>query len=185
MHKDWSGARVLVIGAARQGQALARYLARAGAQVVINDHSPAEKLSRARQALEGLPVEWAVGGHPLSLLERADLVCVSGGVSLDMPLVAEARLRGLPVTNDSQIFMQAVPCPVIGITGSAGKTTTTTLVGRMPRAAVQPPHQAWVGGNIGTPLIDRVAEIQPNDLVVLELSSFQLELMTCSPHIAA
>ena len=185
MHKDWSGARVLVIGAARQGQALARYLARAGAQVVINDHSPAEKLSRARQALEGLPVEWAVGGHPLSLLERADLVCVSGGVPLDMPLVAEARLRGLPVTNDSQIFMQAVPCPVIGITGSAGKTTTTTLVGRMARAAVQPPHQAWVGGNIGTPLIDRVAEIQPNDLVVLELSSFQLELMTCSPHIAA
>ncbi len=185
MNKNWSGMRVLVIGAARQGLALARYLARAGSLVTLNDHSPAEKLAQARQALAELPVEWAVGGHPLTLLDHADLVCVSGGVSLDLPILIEARRRGLPVTNDSQIFMEAVPCPVIAITGSAGKTTTTTLVGRMAQAAVSAPHQAWVGGNIGTPLIDRVDEIGAEDTVVLELSSFQLELMTCSPHIAA
>jgi UDP-N-acetylmuramoylalanine--D-glutamate ligase len=185
MKNSWSGMRVLVIGAARQGLALARYLARAGSRVTLNDQSPADKLTQARQTLAELPVEWVLGGHPLSLLDHTDLVCVSGGVSLDLPILVEARRRGLPITNDSQIFMEAVPCPVIAITGSAGKTTTTTLVGRMAQAAVSAPRQAWVGGNIGTPLIDRVDEIQPDDCVVLELSSFQLELMTCSPHIAA
>ena len=80
------------------------------------------------------PVTWALGGHPLDLLDRADMVCVSGGVPLDLPILVEAVSRGLPLTNDSQIFMEAVPCPVIGITGSAGKTTTTTLVGRMAQS---------------------------------------------------
>ena len=85
--------------------------------------------------------------------------------------------------------MEAVPCPVIGITGSAGKTTTTTLVGRMAQTAVEhklvPHPKAWVGGNIGKPLIDQLDEIKADDLVILELSSFQLELMTTSPHLAA
>ncbi len=81
--------------------------------------------------------------------------------------------------------MEAVPCPVIGITGSAGKTTTTTLVGRMAQAAVQAPDRVWVGGNIGLPLIDHLDEIPRDDLVMLELSSFQLELMTRSPQVAA
>ncbi len=182
---QWNGQRVLVIGAARQGLALARFLAARGTQVTINDQSPAEKLAQARAALEGLPVVWSLGGHPLSLLDQADLVCISGGVSPTLPIVAEAFRRGLPVTNDSQIFMQEVPCPVIAITGSAGKTTTTTLVGLMAAAAVEAPRKAWVGGNIGRPLIDQVEQIQPQDLVVLELSSFQLEQMTTSPHIAA
>jgi UDP-N-acetylmuramoylalanine--D-glutamate ligase len=181
----WNGATALIIGAARQGLALARYLVGQGAHVIINDQNPSEKLSAARAALAGLPVEWVCGSHPLELLDRADRVCVSGGVPLTLPILQEAFRRGLPVTNDSQIFMEEVSCPVIGITGSSGKTTTTTLVGRMAEAAVQAPHKAWVGGNIGRPLIDHVHEIQPSDLVILELSSFQLELMTRSPQIAA
>jgi UDP-N-acetylmuramoylalanine--D-glutamate ligase len=102
-----------------------------------------------------------------------------------MPLVAEAIRRGIPLSNDSQIFLEAAPCRVVGITGSAGKTTTTTLVGRMGSAAEPVYRQTWVGGNIGQPLIDRVDEMQAGDLAVMELSSFQLELMTRSPQVAA
>ncbi|GAP07099.1 UDP-N-acetylmuramoylalanine--D-glutamate ligase [Anaerolinea thermolimosa] len=164
---------------------MARFLATHHAHVILNDQRPAEALEKERQLLSPWPIRWVTGGHPLELLDEVDWVCISGGVPLTLPLVVEAKKRGLPLTNDSQIFMEEVPCPVIGITGSAGKTTTTTLVGRMAQAALQPPRRAWVGGNIGTPLIDRVTEIQPHDLVVLELSSFQLELMTRSPQVAA
>jgi UDP-N-acetylmuramoylalanine--D-glutamate ligase len=188
--KNWNGARILIIGAARQGLALARYFAARGGAVILNDQNLPEKLASAQAELEALPVEWVLGSHPLALLDRTDLVCVSGGVPLTIPLISEAIRRGMPVSNDSQIFMEEVPCRVIAVTGSAGKTTTTTLVGRMaqeactaPLRANDTPHHAWVGGNIGRPLIDLVGEIAPTDLVVLELSSFQLELMTQSPWI--
>ena len=183
--KDWHGIRVLMIGGARQGLATGRYLARAGAQVTINDQRPAGQMAAARESMAGLPIRWVLGEHPLSLLDDADLVCVSGGVPLNLPILVEAARRGLPLTNDSQIFLEAVPCRVIGITGSAGKTTTTTLVGRMAQAAVKLPAHAWVGGNIGLPLIDLLDQIQAADVAVLELSSFQLELMSLSPQVAA
>lgn len=190
----WQGKKVLVIGAARQGIALTRYLVGKGAQVVINDQRPLELLQDARWALQDLPVEWVVGGHPLSALDGVQMVCVSGGIPLTLPLVQEAMRLGLYLSNDSQIFMEVVPCRVIGITGSAGKTTTTTLVGRMAQQAATLreragagfyPNRVWVGGNIGTPLISQVAEMQGNDLVVMELSSFQLELMSLAPQVGA
>ncbi|HEX2981706.1 MAG TPA: Mur ligase family protein, partial [Anaerolineaceae bacterium] len=182
---DWTGQRILILGAARQGLALARYLAAHGARVTVSDQKSAGQLQAAVQSLAGVEVTWALGGHPFSLLDQADLVCVSGGVPLEQPILVEARRRGLPVTNDSQIFMQTVPCPVIGITGSAGKTTTTTLVGRMAQAGVPAPRKVWIGGNIGQPLISFVDEMKPDDLAVVEFSSFQLELMTVSPQVAA
>src|SRR5690606_10576845 len=113
-----------------------------------------------------------------------DLVCVSGGVPLDIPLIIEATRRNIPLSNDSQIFMEAVTCPVIAITGSAGKTTTTSLMGDIAKKAAGSDQKIWVGGNIGNPLINQLDEITHNDLVILELSSFQLELMTKSPQIA-
>jgi UDP-N-acetylmuramoylalanine--D-glutamate ligase len=182
---DWMNTRVLIIGAARQGLALTRYLSGRGAQVILNDRRSEIELAAAKASLAGLPVEWVCGSHPLELLDRADLVCLSGGVPLTMPLVVEAIRRGLPISNDTEIFLSKVNCPVIGITGSAGKTTTTTLVGRMAQAGVPAPRRAWVGGNIGLPLVEYLDEIQPDDLVILELSSFQLEQVTHSPHIAA
>ncbi len=137
MRKDWSSQKVLIVGAARQGTALARYLVQHGAQVTLNDRQPVEKLGEAIGSLQdlGQRVHWVCGSHPLELLEEASLVCVSGGVPLSNPLVVEAQRREIPLSNDSQIFLEAVPCKVIGITGSAGKTTTTTLVGRMAMAA--------------------------------------------------
>lgn len=187
---------MVIIGAARQGLALARYLVSQGAQVVLNDRRTVVELQPAIDSLNDLqpPVEWVLGDHPASVIDGADLVCPSGGVPLDMPLVAEARRRNIPLSNDSQIFLEHAPCPVIGITGSAGKTTTTTLVGRMAEAATRlpverlmgrKPRQVWVGGNIGSPLISILDQVQGDDLAVMELSSFQLEIMTTSPYVAA
>jgi UDP-N-acetylmuramoylalanine--D-glutamate ligase len=188
---DWVGKRVVIIGAARQGLALARYLAERGAAVVLNDQRPADELAAERATLAGLEgqVYWVCGGHPLELLDGAHLVCPSGGVPLSLPLVVEAQRRGIPLSNDSQIFLEACPCRTIGITGSAGKTTTTSLVGRMAAMSLTSPFskrgRVWVGGNIGTPLIAVLDQIGPEDLVVMELSSFQLEIMSRSVNVAA
>jgi UDP-N-acetylmuramoylalanine--D-glutamate ligase len=188
----WKDKNVLVLGAARQGLSLTRYLVGQGAHVTLNDQRPSEELPAALQALDDLPVEWVLGSHPLKLLEGIDLVCVSGGVPLNLPIITEALDRGILLSNDSQVFMDAVACPVVGITGSAGKTTVTTLVGRIASAAVTPggaplsqARKIWVGGNIGLPLITAVDQLKPDDLVILELSSFQLELVTRSPWVAA
>lgn len=182
---NWSGKHVLIIGAARQGQALARYLNSQKAHVILNDKCSSEKMAEISAEFTRLNIECVFGSHPLDLLDRVEIVCLSGGVPLTLSIVQAAIKRHLPLTNDSQIFMEVVKTSVIGITGSAGKTTTTTLVGRMAKAAVKDPHQAWIGGNIGLPLVEYLDEIKPDDLVILELSSFQLDQMTISPNIAA
>jgi len=174
--------RVVILGLARQGMALARFLARAGAEVTVSDLRAEEELSDPLAELEGLPIRYVLGEHPSTLLDRADLLCLSGGVPVGAPIVVEARRRGIPLSNDAQFFLERCPAPVIGITGSAGKTTTTALVGEMCRAAG---FRTWVGGNIGNPLISDLDEIKPDDRVVMELSSFQLEIMTTSPRVAA
>ncbi|GAB4501378.1 MAG: UDP-N-acetylmuramoyl-L-alanine--D-glutamate ligase [Anaerolineales bacterium] len=187
MAVHWKGKRVIVIGAARQGLALARYLARHGAHVTLNDRRAPEALQEEMAALAKFKIEWVTGGHPLSILEpRPDLVCVSGGVPLSNPIVAAAQKEGLRLSNDTQIFMEAVPGRSIGITGSAGKTTTTTLVGRIAQRGSSGIYgRVWLGGNIGDPLINYVDEMQPTDLSILEISSFQAELMRSSPNVAA
>jgi UDP-N-acetylmuramoylalanine--D-glutamate ligase len=186
---NWHTKQVVVIGAARQGLALARYLVVHGAHVVINDRRPEDELRAAVASLSDLPagsIEWVFGGHPFEVLNGTHVLCPSGGVSLELPLVQEARQRGILLSNDSQIFLEAAPCRVVGITGSAGKTTTTTLVGRMALEdrSRQQTGQVWVGGNIGMPLIASVDQMAAGDLAVMELSSFQLEIMTLSPQTA-
>lgn len=185
MMRYWKGKRVLIIGAARQGQALARFLCTHGAHITLNDKQDVDKLTTARTSLQDLSINWITGGHPLEALESIDLVCISGGVPLNNPIIVEANRLGMPVSNDTQVFMEAVPCKVIGITGSAGKTTTTTLVGRIANEEQSAPGYIWVGGNIGNPLISDVDRMKQEDLVIMEVSSFQLEQMTISPWIAA
>lgn len=180
---DWKGKRVVIIGAARQGLALAEYLAGKGAKVVLNDMRPAEELAEAQTRLADFKIEWVLGEHPISLAEKAKLLCPSGGVPSDLPLVVAARRNGVPISNDSQIFLEAAPCTVIGVTGSSGKTTTVTLVARILRAMEG--QRVWLGGNIGNPLISNVDQMGPEDLAVVELSSFQLEWMTRSPQVGA
>ncbi len=194
MAQAWKDKHVVIVGAARQGLALAGYLLAQGAEVTLTDKRPLDDMASARLTLANLSPQadrarWVCGDHPLYLLDGADLLCLSGGVSPEIPLAVEAQRRGIPLSNDSQIFLQVVPCKVIGITGSAGKTTTTTLVGRIAQAAIEgyptAYRRVWVGGNIGTPLISVVDQMQPDDLCVVELSSFQLELMNHSPQVAA
>ncbi len=187
--------RIVILGLARQGVALARYLAEQGARVTVSDVQPAEKLAAPLSALADLTIEYVLGGHPESLLTDCDLLCLSGGVDAALPLAQQARARGIPLSNDSQIFLEVCPTPhTVGITGSAGKTTTTTLVWQMCRgieaSRLSAPSDVrmpavWLGGNIGHPLIADVARMTPADLVVMELSSFQLEIMTRSTRVAA
>ena len=177
-----SNQKFVVLGLARQGIALARWLVAQGAHVIVSDIQLAEQLKATMESLHDVEVKYVLGGHPLSLLDDCDVLCLSGGVPIDLPIVIEARQRGIPLTNDAQLFMERCPAPIIGITGSAGKTTTTTLVGEILRAAN---YTTYVGGNIGNPLISDLDAILSMDRVVMELSSFQLELMTISPHVAA
>jgi len=179
---DWNGKRVTILGGARQGQAAARWLAHHGASVTVNDRRTAEQMAAARSALDDTPVTWVLGSHPVEILDTTDIVCRSGGVPLDNPIVVEAARRGIPLTNDTQVFMETVPCQTVGITGSSGKTTTTTLVGQMAKTAFG--DKVYVGGNIGDPLLNYVDKMKPDDLAILEISSFQLEQMTLSPNVA-
>ncbi|MFN2298334.1 MAG: UDP-N-acetylmuramoyl-L-alanine--D-glutamate ligase [Anaerolineales bacterium] len=187
MTQDLNGRKVVVLGLARQGCALVRYLSRTGARITVSDVKKAEALRAEMESLQGITVDYRLGGHPQEILEGAELVCLSGGVPNDLPVVVEARRRNIPVTNDTQLFLERTPAPVVGITGSAGKTTTTTLVGRMAKAAEKDGliRKAWIGGNIGRPLLDEVEDMRKEDLAVLELSSFQLEIVDRSPHVAA
>jgi UDP-N-acetylmuramoylalanine--D-glutamate ligase len=174
--------------------------------VTLSDKRSETDLEPARQALAGLPIEWAPGGHPLELLDGTDVLCLSGGVPLTLPIVVAAQERGIPLSNDTQIFMEVVPCKTVGITGSAGKTTTAMLVGEMAKLSYKdegegmnasrensPVHPSsfithpsvFVGGNIGDPLINYVDEMHPGDLAILEISSFQLDQMSISPNVAA
>jgi UDP-N-acetylmuramoylalanine--D-glutamate ligase len=189
--------KVLILGAARQGIALARFLVQQGAEVILNDHASQGALGAAQEALDGMPIRWVFDGHPLELLEDVSVIFVSGGVPLDLPILKEARNRDIPLSNDSQIFMEQVTGKVIGVTGSAGKTTTTALVGQMAKAGLArgtnvayshnagSPPRVWVGGNIGNPLIAVLDQMHAHDLAVMELSSFQLDLMTKVPQVAA
>ena len=183
---NWKNTHTLILGAARQGIALARWLSLHGSYVTLSDSRSLEQLASARTLLGETNVKWAAGGHPLELLDGVDVLCLSGGVPVTLPIVQEAVKRGIPLSNDTQIFMEAAPCKTIGITGSAGKTTTTTLVGEMAKRHYAPSgtQQAYIGGNIGDPLINYVDEMTAADLAILEISSFQLEQMTIPPNIS-
>ncbi|MCB0045236.1 MAG: UDP-N-acetylmuramoyl-L-alanine--D-glutamate ligase [Caldilineaceae bacterium] len=169
--------KVVILGLGRQGLALARFFVEQGARVIISDRAGADARAAELTALGDLPVETALGGHPPGLLDNCDLLCLSGGVPTQIDFVQAAIARDIPLSNDVLLTMQLARekglGPIVGITGSSGKTTTTTLVGEMLTAAGLNAH---VGGNIGVPLIDRLHAIQPGEPMVLELSSFQLEL---------
>jgi UDP-N-acetylmuramoylalanine--D-glutamate ligase len=182
MVHEIDGKRVLVLGFARQGKALARWLPTQGASVTVSDKRNMGDIADDLLEFLGEEITWALGGHPLDLLQHTDLLCLSGSVPTDIPIVQAALQNGIPVINDAVLFLERCPALVLGITGSAGKTTTTSLVGRMCEADGR---KTWVGGNIGHVLLEDLEKITPQDTVVMELSSFQLEISPLSPDIAA
>lgn len=180
MNDPLSGQRVAVLGFARQGKALARWLPTLGARVRVSDDKTAAQLGLNPDDYPG--VEFVLGGQPEDFLDDVDVLCVSGGVPLTIPAIRTAFARRIRVTNDAQLFLERCPAPVLGITGSAGKTTTTTLTGNICKQAG---FTTWVGGNIGDVLLDVLPQIRPDHRVVMELSSFQLEIMTRCPAFGA
>lgn len=177
----YKGQRVTIIGLGREGLALARFLTLQGAEVTVTDIKKEGLLKSEMADLAGLPIKYYLGGHPEDVLS-ADVFFVSPGVPQGAPILVEARRRGIALSSETRLFFSLCPAPIIGITGSSGKTTTTSLVGEIMRADGR---RIFVGGNIGSPLIDVVDRIGPQDAVVMELSSFQLEVLDRSPHIAA
>jgi len=164
-----AGLRATIIGLGREGTALARFLAEQGARVTVSDAKGPEALADAIAQLGGLELHYALGGHPEWIL-AADVLFLSPGVPADAAIAVEARRRGVAVSSETRLFTRLCPAPIVGVTGSSGKTTTTTLVGKMLEAAGR---RAFVGGNIGRPLTGRLGEITPEDAVVMELSSLK------------
>lgn len=172
-------ARVVVVGAARSGVAAAELLARRGAKVTLSEaRDTIDALPRLRAA--GVAVE--LGGHRPDTLARAELVVLSPGVSPRLPVIDQARRRGAPVISEVELAARWLRGRIVAVTGTKGKTTTTTLTGRMIDADGR---RALVGGNIGTALSSQVDESEPDAIHVVEVSSFQLELtQTFHPWIA-
>ena len=167
------GARVTVMGLGLFGGGLgaARYFSSRGARVTVTDLRTADQLRESVAALEGTGVELRLGGHREEDFTGADLVLVNQAVSPDSPWLALAR----SLETETNLFFKLCRArTVVGVTGSNGKTTTTALIGEILDRG---PRRTWVGGNIGVPLLERVDDIGPEDLVVLELSSFQLEYL--------
>jgi UDP-N-acetylmuramoylalanine--D-glutamate ligase len=169
--EDFCGRRILVVGLARSGTAAAQVLARRGAHVVATDVRAERDLGAAVAGLRVLGVELVLGGHPLSLLDRVDLIIVSPGVPDGIPLLLEAERRRLPVLSEVELAGRLYAGPYLAITGSNGKTTTTSWVGWTLEQAGVP---AAVAGNIGVPVSRTVTELAPGTWVVAEVSSFQL-----------
>jgi UDP-N-acetylmuramoylalanine--D-glutamate ligase len=169
---ELKGKKVLVVGLGKSGLAAALFLRRRGAQVTVSDIRSAEALANDIPSLleEGINVE--AGGHGLLTFRRQDLIVVSPGVPLDTPELAQVRSFGLPVIGELELAARFLKGKTLAITGSNGKTTTTSLVGEILKAAGLP---TLVGGNIGVPVVGLIEESTDETWSVLEVSSFQLE----------
>ena len=174
MTNDLSQANVLVVGLAKSGLAAARFAAARGARVTVNDAQPLERFEEAARdlAADGVVVE--AGGHPDALFASADLVVVSPGVPADLPALGVARKAGVSVISEVELASRFLRGRIVGITGSNGKTTTTTLTYEILRDGGL---KTTIAGNIGTPLVTLVDDSSDDDWHVVELSSFQLELI--------
>jgi UDP-N-acetylmuramoylalanine--D-glutamate ligase len=166
------GKRITVVGLGRSGVAAARLCAREGASVTVTDSRTAAALGPALEALEVLPLRRMLGGHDERDFTAADLVVVSPGVPMSMAPLQAARAAGVPIWGEVELAARFLgTTPLVAITGTNGKSTTTALAG----ALYAEDRRAFVGGNLGTPLCEHVLSGLPADVVVAELSSFQLE----------
>lgn len=174
------GKRVLVLGLGVSNRPLVRLLLRYGIDVTGCDKTPREKLDDEVLELERMGAKLHLGDGYLENIS-GDIAFRTPGLHPEKPELAALRRAGTVITSEMDAFFEVCPCPIIGVTGSDGKTTTTTLISEMLKHAG---YRVWLGGNIGTPLLDKADEMLPTDKVVLELSSFQLMDLRKSCHVA-
>ena len=174
------GKRVTVMGIGVSNRPLLNLLAGSGAIITARDKKTREQLGDLAGDLEAMGIKLVLGEQYLEGVE-ADVVFRTPGMRPDVPALVQAKKSGAEITSEMEVFLQVCPCPIIAVTGSDGKTTTTSVIAEMLRASGK---TVWVGGNIGTPLLDQADKMQPTDRVVLELSSFQLMSMQQSPAVA-
>lgn len=174
------GKKIAVIGMGVSNAPLVKRMLEAGLQVRVCDKREREDFDGLTE-LEAKGLKASLGPDYLSGLEGADVIFRTPGVRPDLPEIARAVEAGAQLTSEMEAFLELCPCSVIAVTGSDGKTTTTTIIAGLLKAAG---YRTFVGGNIGHPLLCEVDEIRPDDMVVLELSSFQLMTMRQSPNVA-
>jgi UDP-N-acetylmuramoylalanine--D-glutamate ligase len=196
MDAMWVGKKVLIMGLGRFGGGVdaVRFAAHAGAHVIVTDKAAAEQLRDSLGQLSDLPhVEYRLGGHEAEDFTTADIIVANPAVPPENELLQLARRQGRAVTSQVGLFFQSCPARMIGITGANGKSTTTSLTAHLlenarPRTRPAPYEKVWLSGNIGDrPLLTILDQIGPRDLVVLELSSFQIEQLADvgkAPHVA-
>ena len=174
------GRKIVVLGLGVSNRPLVRLLLEFGCDVTGCDKTPREKLEDEVLELERMGCRLSVGDRYLDNLD-ADLVFRTPGMHPGNPAIVALKEKGAEITSEMEVFFEVCPCTKIAITGSDGKTTTTTLVSEMLKAAGK---TVWLGGNIGTPLLPLVRQMREDDFAVVELSSFQLMDMRRSPHVA-
>ncbi|MBQ3062561.1 MAG: UDP-N-acetylmuramoyl-L-alanine--D-glutamate ligase [Clostridia bacterium] len=171
---------VSVVGIGVSNTPLIRLLAKGGVKVIAHDKKTREQLGDLAQELEALGVSFVLGPDYLKEI-TGDIIFRTPGLRPDVPALQAASQRGAVITSEMEVFLSLCPSKVIAVTGSDGKTTTTTVISELLKAQG---YRVFVGGNIGTPLLDRTDEMGPEDFVVLELSSFQLLTMKQSPAVS-
>ena len=177
------GMKILVVGAARTGRAASRFLARRGAVVTLVDRSPEESFPGLRDELEPMGVHLKFGPHREDSFCSAQGIVLSPGVPLELEPLREPRARGIPVVAEIELASWFLDGPILAITGTNGKTTTTTLVGMALKLWGR---RVFVGGNLGNPLINALELLPPPEMAVVEVSSFQLEaIQRFKPRVAA
>jgi UDP-N-acetylmuramoylalanine--D-glutamate ligase len=183
--ESFKGKRMTVAGLGRFGGGIAvtRWLCSQGANVLVTDLDPPEKLADSVRQLEGLPVQFRLGEHRREDFASADVVVASPAIPPHNSYIQAAQAAGKTVTTEIRLFIERCPAKIIGVTGTKGKSTTTAMLGKILATTVK----TWVGGNIGHSLLAELEQINQTDLVVLELSSYMLEYLRetrWSPHVA-
>ena len=180
---EYNGKKALVCGMARSGIAAAKLLNRLGAWVTLQDMKKREEISADVLALEGEGIVLYTGANPDEIACAQDLIVLSPGIPCDLPFIAAAENAGIEVISEVELAYRLTPCPITAITGTNGKTTTTTLTGEIMKTAYS---GTAVVGNIGVPYSEEVERLTEKDWVVAEISSFQMEkAKEFHPHISA
>ncbi len=178
--KSVKGKKIAVIGIGISNRPLIKYLKEAGAVVTAYDKRTKEELGEVFKEMSELGVEMVLGDNYLDKLE-GEIIFKTPGLRFDNPALLKARAQGSIVTSEMEVFFDVCPAKIIAVTGSDGKTTTTTLIYKILEKSG---YKVWLGGNIGKPLLCDAENMTSSDIAILELSSFQLHTMRKSPHIA-